>query len=59
MPDECRNPETATVIWMPACAGMTDILYFFAVFIAPGVYRVGDAQGVPYWMSITSYARGY
>jgi hypothetical protein len=30
---ECRNPETATVNWMPACAGMTDIIYFLAAFI--------------------------
>ena len=27
---------------MPACAGMTDNIYFFAVFIASGVYRIGE-----------------
>ena len=29
---------------MPACAGMTDIIYFFAVLVASGVYQIGDDQ---------------
>jgi len=29
---------------MPACAGMTDIIYFFAVLVASGVYQIGEDQ---------------
>jgi hypothetical protein len=35
-----RMPESRAINWMPACAGMTD--YFFAVFIASGVYQIGE-----------------